>query len=389
MATYKLIQDIEAEDHILGPLSLRQFIFALIAVFFFYINFILITKQLALLMVLFLPPALFFGFFAMPFGRDQPTEVWALAKLRFWFKPRKRIWDQSGVKELVTITVPKKIERVLTNGLDQDQVQSRLKALASTIDSRGWAIKNVSVDSYNSANQFAPAESDRLVDASILPKAVPAYEPLASEDVLDEVNNPIARQFDQMITQSSQQHRQDLIDQFNSPTAAPPQPQSQQQNGQQQTDTQAADYWFMNQQDVPAGGGSAIPPTVNLITQAQDATADENALVAASTAENVSRQASNSHLRTLQPIDDSQPPPLDDMQYYPNGATWQPPVPYQPVQPVNISADPPMTAPPDPAILNLANNNDLNVATLAREAYKVKHNNDDEPPRDEVVISLR
>ena len=33
MATYKLIQDIEAEDHILGPLSLREFIFGLIGAF--------------------------------------------------------------------------------------------------------------------------------------------------------------------------------------------------------------------------------------------------------------------------------------------------------------------------------------------------------------------
>jgi hypothetical protein len=107
MATYKLIQDIEAEDHILGPLSLRQFIFALITVFCLYICFILISKHVYLLLIFFLPPALFFGFFAVPFGRDQPTEVWALAKLRYLFKPRQRIWDQSGMKELVSITVPK------------------------------------------------------------------------------------------------------------------------------------------------------------------------------------------------------------------------------------------------------------------------------------------
>ncbi|MFO0781963.1 MAG: PrgI family protein, partial [Candidatus Saccharimonadales bacterium] len=71
MATYKLIQDIEAEDHILGPLSFRQFVFALIAVFFGYMSFIVITKHLAILALVFLPPALFFGFFALPFGRDQ------------------------------------------------------------------------------------------------------------------------------------------------------------------------------------------------------------------------------------------------------------------------------------------------------------------------------
>src|SRR5947209_5612285 len=101
------MQDIEAEDHILGPLSLRQFIFALIAVFFGYLCFIAITKHIQFLLALFAPPMLFFAFFAFPFGKDQPTEVWFLAKLRFWFLPRKRIWDQSGIKELVTITVPK------------------------------------------------------------------------------------------------------------------------------------------------------------------------------------------------------------------------------------------------------------------------------------------
>lgn len=381
MATYKLMQDIEADDHILGPLSLRQFIFALIAVFFFYICFICATKGFAFLLVIFLPPALFFGFFAMPFGRDQPTEVWALAKLRFWFKPRKRIWDQSGVKELVTITVPKKIERVLTNGLDQDQVQSRLKALASTIDSRGWAIKNVSINSYAQATQFAPASSDRLIEPSSLPQAVPAYEVPASDDVLDEVNNPIARQFDQMINQSSQQHRQDLIDQFNAPSPAPaPAPNYGQSR---QSDSQPADYWFMNQSDVAAGGGSAIAPLVNPVREAQDATEDENALVANFKAFEASQHVSNSHLRTLNPLG-SQPPTNDQSDDASSSDTRQTP---QSDYPVNISADPPMTPPADPAILNLANNNDLNVATLAREAYKVKHN--DEPPRDEVVISLR
>jgi hypothetical protein len=48
---------------------------------------------------------------------------------------------------------------------------------------------------------------------------------------------------------------------------------------------------------------------------------------------------------------------------------------------------PPVTAQPDPAILELASNNDLNVATIARQAQKPR---DDGPqPPDEVVISLR
>lgn len=45
----------------------------------------------------------------------------------------------------------------------------------------------------------------------------------------------------------------------------------------------------------------------------------------------------------------------------------------------------PTTNPADPALLGLANNNDLNVATIARQAHKT--NNDE--PSDEVVIPLR
>ena len=157
MATYKLIQDIEAEDHVLGPLSFRQFVFALIAVFFGYMTFIVITKHVAVLALLFAPPALFFGFFALPFGRDQPTEIWALAVLRYWLKPRKRVWDQSGMKELVTINVPKKVEHIYTDGLSQTEVKSRLNALANTLDSRGWAVKNV-----NAAEPAIVSNSDRL-----------------------------------------------------------------------------------------------------------------------------------------------------------------------------------------------------------------------------------
>jgi hypothetical protein len=57
------------------------------------------------------------------------------------------------------------------------------------------------------------------------------------------------------------------------------------------------------------------------------------------------------------------------------------PVPAEPVQPA-------ASAPaPDPAILSLASNNDLNVATLARQANKAKETR--QPLQDEVVISLR
>jgi hypothetical protein len=109
MAQYKVLQDIEAEDKLLGPLSLRQFLYAVIALVLGFVMFQLFTVH-PLLPIPLLPPAALFAVLAAPFGRDQPSEVWLLAKIRYILKPRRRIWDQAGLQELVTVTVPKKIE---------------------------------------------------------------------------------------------------------------------------------------------------------------------------------------------------------------------------------------------------------------------------------------
>ena len=143
MATYKVLQDIEAEDTLIGPLTLRQCIYAGIAVIGGYLSFVLISRGVGYLSVVFLPFILGGLFFAFPWSKQQTTEVWALAKVRFFLKPRKRIWNQSGVKELVTITAPRRAPKNYSRHLSPTEVQSRLRALADTIDSRGWAVKNI------------------------------------------------------------------------------------------------------------------------------------------------------------------------------------------------------------------------------------------------------
>lgn len=347
MATYKLIQDIEAEDHILGPLTLRQFIFGMIAVFMFYICFIVVVKHVIFLLLIFLPPALFFGFFALPFGRDQPTEIWFLAKLRFWFKPRRRVWNQSGVKELVTITVPKKVERVLTNGLSQVEVKSRLNALAQTLDSRGWAVKHAGV---GGTTTYAPpaaiigGSDDRLIALDSLPQEVPLIDPVAADDMLDETTNPLARQFDTMMSRYSQDYRQQLVDNL-------------QENKKQANPGRPAN-WFIAHTGPPLQAGE---PSVSGNVSAAP---DDSALSAQLAARASSSHVSFGNLRTMRPL--SAAPPSA-------------PAPTPLNRPV-----PPVTAAPDPAILSLASSNDLNVATLARQAKKNKGGE----PSDEVVISL-
>ncbi len=380
MAQYKVIQDIEAEDKLVGPLSLRQFIYAGIAATLGYLSVISVTHNAAFLLVIFVPPMVFCIFFAWPWSPDQPTEVWALAKIRFYFKPRKRIWDQSGAKNLVTVTAPKVIQKVFTNNLSQTEVRSRLSALADTIDSRGWAIKNSNL-SLQTMPVYDSDASDRLVATSAIPQPVSDIDIQATDDILDAQNNPIAQQFDQMMQASATAHKQQLLAQMQAPDAPLTQSAPANQSpiaGQQPP----ADYWFLNQ---PTNQAAAIEPSnvtfanpalVQPGAQQQTGpiaatpTADEEALAKQLAAQHTASQhAQNTHLKTINPVTGTAP----------HSAVPGGPAPFTPPQPV-------VTAQSDTAILNLASNNDLDIATLARQAKKART---PESPEDEVVISLR
>lgn len=338
MATYKVLQDIESEDKLVGPLSFRQCVYAAFGILFYYLSFLALTKHAAYLLAVFLPPALFGTLFAIPWQAHQTTEVWVLAKIRFFFKPRRRIWDQSGVRELVTINAPKKVEVNYTNGLSQDEVKSRLQALANTIDSRGWAIKNVGADVY-AKPQFLAADpsSDRLVGIDTFAK--PVSDDL-SNDVLDETNNPIAQQFDNMINASHQAQLQQIQNQMSAatkPAAAAPAASA----------VPADNYWFMNA--TPAANNMPTATVTPGTLPASTPAADEAVFAEQLRAHNPAQDPTYSHMRTLAP------PSLNT----PVNAA----VPAAPA-----AANPTVTPPIDPAILNLANNNDLNVATIARQA---------------------
>lgn len=385
MATYKVLQDIEAEDKLIGPLTLRQFIYALAAALNGYLAFVVITKGAAFMAIIFIPFALICGFFCWPWSRDQPTEVWALAKIRFLVKPRKRIWNQSGIKELVTITAPKRVEQILTNGLSQNEVQSRLHALADTIDSRGWAIKNVNISMYGQpALIMNDPASDRLVSAASLPQPVPNVDIRAADDMLDMQNNPVAAQFDTMMVASAKAHRQQIIERMQSNTPAAPLPPPAPPQPLQQTPQN--NYWFLNE---PAQATSLVPqdavtfntqvvapgtPVTALPVPAAAApTPDEEAFIKQLKNEPAFSPNMHGHLHVIQPLSVQQAQAAA-MQAAQATANPQVAVP---------APTPKMTQQPDAAILDLARNDDLNVATLAREATKRK-----EQSQDEVVISL-
>jgi hypothetical protein len=368
MATYKVIQDIEAEDKLLGPLTLRQFIYAAIVIVQVFIAFKIATATNFVVFVPFLPTIVFFGLLAAPFGQNQSSEVWLLAKIRFMLKPRKRIWDQTGMKQLVSITAPKKVETHLTDGLTQTEVKSRLQALANTIDSRGWAIKNVNTGFSNPAfAAFDATASDRLVSPALLPQDVPTTDVYAADDIMDGSSNTTAQALDTMLAQSTQAHLQTVAASVQAPAADPSQA------------TQPANYWFMNQADpaaVPAGktifaGATAVTPGNPGQNTAADTGLAEQALLQRIHAEKA-RNAPHHERKIIKHLGDQR-------------AEVGPHPPHaKPHKQDDTTSTPP---PIDPKLAQLATNDDLNVATIAREADKAAKPLD--ATDGEVVISLR
>lgn len=402
MGVYKVIQDIEAEDKLFGPLSLKQFIFACLTILFGYLSFWSIINSLFFLLTAFLPPALLFGILAFPYSKDQPTEIWLAAKIRFYFRPRKKIWDQSGMKELVTITAPKKEDTHYTDGLSNTEVKSRLRALADTIDSRGRAVKNSNVALAPTAAAGSSGytqSSDRLV----APQNQPAPEPIMAEvradyDIYDNSSNATAQKFDQIIQQSESQHRDAILEKIESArshvgdntgaTQTPPPPQSQ------TPDTQPSqnDYWFMRESAAPPprdnqavfGASPIVAPGQRQSSASETGlTEEEKAALQKIRQQKQHPDPMNSHLKTIKPLSQQ-----DDAQDNQHQNKKQDKTRSQPAKKtINEKTKPKETtdASNDTAKavrMNLARDNNLSVETISKEANKA--NSDD----GEVVVSL-
>lgn len=141
MAVYKVPQDVEADDKLIGPFSFRQFIY-LIVVAIAAAGAWGLGQLFPVLAILPLPIILFFLALSLPLKKDQPMEAYLSAVVSFYFlKSHKRFWQPDGINSFVTIIPAKNSEKILTKGFDQTEADKRLSYLASLVDSHGWAIR--------------------------------------------------------------------------------------------------------------------------------------------------------------------------------------------------------------------------------------------------------
>lgn len=204
MAVYKVPQDVEADDKLLGPFSFRQFIYLIIVALAGGMAWLLSQIFIGLIIIP-APVIILFTALALPLKKDQPMEAYLGAMISFYFiKPRKRLWQPDGIESLVEITAPKTVEPERTKDITGDEAKERLGYLTDIVESRGWSVRGVGV----------PMDGTSSMNSHLVEEAKTAV------DMFDDSDRE-AQKFDQLIKERREHTVQELNARMQSGEAAP------------------------------------------------------------------------------------------------------------------------------------------------------------------------
>ncbi len=141
MAQYKVPQDVEADDKLLGPFTFRQFVYLMIMGGMIALA-VALFQIFPLLAIIPLPIAIFFAVLALPLKKDQPMETYLAAIVSYHLKPRNRFWNPGQRESTITITAPKVVEQPRTRNITGEEASTRLSFLANVIDTEGNSLRN-------------------------------------------------------------------------------------------------------------------------------------------------------------------------------------------------------------------------------------------------------
>ena len=186
MGQYKVPQNVESEDKFIGPLSMKQFIYALIGLGWGFLMWrIFSIGGAAGIPFMFLTILPISGFmFLIAFGRreEQSFENYLIALIRFNVMPRKRLWMKYDVVDKAIVSTPKGPVMPAAPTESYAEVRSRLSQLALVVDTRGHAKSDTiqAADPSNAAAQF----SQRVFTPDSLQHELVANKMEAQDDIL-------------------------------------------------------------------------------------------------------------------------------------------------------------------------------------------------------------
>lgn len=218
MGQYKVPQNVEAEDKILGPLTFKEFIYFLLGFGWAAISFGLFRNIPVLLILIGAPPSILLFLLAF-FRKDgQDFEQILLAMVEFFASNRKRYWIKDDVVEAFHIE-PTKVAAEQTQR-NPVEVRSELEKLANLIDSRGWN------EPQQPELQHAALPTTTQAERIVAPPPTPKAPDEVPHDMMDMQQSPLAQNLAELLRQAADDVRNEAMAQMNGqapkPNAAPP-----------------------------------------------------------------------------------------------------------------------------------------------------------------------
>ncbi len=218
MGTYKVPQNVEAEDKILGPLSLKQFIYAVIGIGYGALMFLMFKSVIVIWIFLGLPPMLFMLALGLYQREDQPLETFVVAVFQFIVRPKQRIWEKEPITEVFRVEPPK--VKVEAHQRDPREVRSQLAQLADLVDTRGWSIKEPELQDPEAA---PPIDLRDRIGSEILDRNVGQAEVSQADDIMA-AQNPGVQNLNSLLETTGRSMREEAIAKMYTPSSAQPAP---------------------------------------------------------------------------------------------------------------------------------------------------------------------
>ncbi|MBW6432080.1 PrgI family protein [Patescibacteria group bacterium] len=150
MAQYKVPQNIDIEDKVVGPLTIRQFLIILVtAGIILILNLFLSFLGPIFYMIAFLIGTLGIGLAFFKYG-DQNAELFIISAFKTFTNPRKRVWQKEEPRQASSAkpqedNTKKEEEEYVSTRANVSEARSHLEKLAEVVDSGGYSAlqKNV------------------------------------------------------------------------------------------------------------------------------------------------------------------------------------------------------------------------------------------------------
>jgi hypothetical protein len=168
---YKVPQNIDMEDRIVGPLTMVQFVTVMIGGGLVYLSYTVLTPSTFWFVAI--PVAIVTLALAFLKVNDQPFPKFAASAMLFIVRPKKRIWQKTDNAETLTI-VHKPNMQAVRMGAESTVKRSQLEQLSTVLDTGGTTpIPTTAPPTLNPSAPEAAAVSQATTTPTIA-KTIPA-----------------------------------------------------------------------------------------------------------------------------------------------------------------------------------------------------------------------